>query len=142
VDETKRIGLLYSWSVSETFLAAWAVWMVILGGSLALLWSLRLLFLGRGPGRWAASVLERMQAQRAQTGSWFAFTPTYAWHHRQAIRFQLVYLLFVVCTCGVGLIIGAPFYITWLMRARREAEAGGWPLLPIVGRWQPEPPVA
>jgi hypothetical protein len=138
--ERRNIGLLYSWHTNEYILLGWALSLGVAWFAFAGLWLLRLACLGRGPGRWAAEALSRLAQQRAESGSWFAFTPAYAWHHRQVIRFQLLYLLFIACTCGIGLLLGAPFYIAWFMRARREAEAGGWPLLPIVGRWQPEPP--
>jgi hypothetical protein len=140
-EHPRHIGLLYSWHTNEYVLPAWVLTLVVAGCALGALWLLRVLCFGRGPGRWAATVLGRFAARRAETGNGFNFPPVYAWHHRQVIRFQALYLLFIVCTCGVGLIIGAPFYIAWHMNARREAEAGGWPLLPIVGRWQPPPPV-
>jgi hypothetical protein len=140
MDERRRIGLLYSWHTNEYILVAWAFWLILASCTVAVLWVLRLVCFGRGPGRWATSALGRLRVRRDETGSWFGFPPAYAWHHRQVIRFQVSYLAFIVCTCGTGLILGAPFYILWFSRARREAEAGGWPLLPIVGRWQPEPP--
>ena len=87
-------------------------------------------------GMWLFNDLPRKQLQTRH-----GFTPTYAWHHLQVIRFQALYLAFVACTCGVGVVLGAPFYILWFSRARSEASAGGFPRLPIVGRWQPTPPV-
>lgn len=140
MDERRRIGLLYSWMINEYELPAFVVAVIFLGLFLGVLWLLRLLCLGRGPGRWAGEVLERYRARRLEQGNCFGRPPTYWWHQRQVLSFQALYLAFVLCTCGVGLLIGGPFYIVWFMRARREAEAGGWPRLPIVGRWQPEPP--
>jgi hypothetical protein len=141
MDDRKRIGLLYSWHSSEYLFLGWVLSLALLWPIFGVLWLTRAASGKRGPGPWAAGALERMKAQRAASGSWFGFTPAYAWHHRQVMRFISVYLVFITCTCGVGLLLGAPFYIAWFMRARREAEQGGWPLLPIVGRWQPEPPV-
>ncbi len=141
MDERRHIGLLYSWTSNEYLLAAWMITLAIAGMLLAALWLLRLVCFGRGPGRWAASLMERHRQRRGQPGGWFGFTPTYAWHHLQVIRFQALYLAFVACTCGVGVVLGAPFYILWFSRARSEASAGGFPRLPIVGRWQPTPPV-
>jgi hypothetical protein len=140
MDERRRIGLLYSWHTNEYILPAWVITLAIVGAMQATLWLLRLVCLGRGPGRWAAELLTKQRERRVATGSWFGFTRAYAWHHRQVLRFQALYLLFIACTCGVGLLVGAPLYILWFSRARREAEAGAWPLLPVVGRWQPQPP--
>lgn len=140
MDERQHIGLLYSWASNEYVLPAWVITLAIVGVLVAVLWVVQLITFGRGPGRWAAGVLEKQRLRREQTGGWFGFTPTYAWHHRQVIRFQALYLVFIALTCGVGLLVGAPFYILWFMRARREVERGGWPLLPVVGRWQAEPP--
>lgn len=139
--DERLIPHLYSWVTNEYILVSWVLTLALMGTAVALLWALRLLCVGRGPGRWAATILDRLHARREQTGNWFGFTPAYAWHHRQVIRFQLLYVAFIVCTCGVGLIVGAPFYIWWFIRAQDEVRAGGWPLLPVVGRWQPPPPM-
>jgi hypothetical protein len=140
MNERRRIGLLYSWHTNEYILLGWALTLAIAWAAFAGLWLLRIVCLGRGPGRWAAEVLSRLAQQRAESGSWFAFSEAYAWHHQQVVRLQLLYLAFIACTCGIGLLVGAPFYILWFSRARVEAEQGGWPLLPIVGRWQSPPP--
>ncbi len=137
----RQIGLLYSWQINEYILCVHVIGLSLMGVAVVVLWALKLIFLGRGPGRWAAGVMDRARARRAETGNWFGQPPAYAWHYRQVMRFQALYLLFVVCTCGVGLVIGAPFYIYWFIQARPLAEQGGWPRLPVVGRWQPEPPM-
>ena len=124
-DERRRIGLLYSWMSNEYILLAWVLCVVFVALFVAALWLLRLLCFGRGPGRWAATALERRRSRCDETGTWFGFSRSYAWHHRQVIRFQALYLLFLVVTCGVGLLLGAPFYVIWFSRARREAEQGG-----------------
>lgn len=140
-DRPQHIGLLYSWVSNEYVLPSWIIVLLLVGIAWTLLSLLRLVCFGRGPGRWAATVLERIRKHRAKNGGEFGFPPAYAWHHKQVVRFQALYLLFIFLTCGVGLIAGAPFYVYWHIQARREAEKGGWPLLPIVGRWQPAPPV-
>ena len=140
LEEPRSIGLLYSWMNNEYELLVFLLVAPVVGILLGMLWLVRVLFVGRGPGRWAKTVLDRHRTRRRENGNWLGHSRFRWWHLQQVLRLQVLYLAFVIATCGLGLLVGAPFYIAWFKRARAVAEAGGWPLLPIVGRWQPEPP--
>ncbi len=140
--ETRRIAHLYHWVGNEDVLLVRPLVVGFLFCFYAVIWPLHLLARRTRLGRWAADVLDRLRAQRQLTGSWTHPSRRFAWHHRQVFRFQALYLAMGLATCGLGLLLGAPFYVITFKRARQELLDGGWPLLPIVGRWQPEPPVA
>lgn len=47
----------------------------------------------------------------------------------------MLYVTAGLLTCGLGLSLGFPWYITVMNRAHAETLSGRWNRLPLVGRW-------
>lgn len=62
-------------------------------------------------------------------------SPFIAFHALQSFYFGLVFLVVTLVTCGVGgLLLIVPYFVFELI-ALREANAGRWYRLPLVGGW-------